>query len=306
MPAAIEADSLIKRFGAVIAVNGVSLSVPRGEIFGFLGPNAAGKSTTIRLLAGIMTLDGGTGTVLGYNLVTQTEEIKKHIGYVAQRFGLYPELTVEENLGFYSSIYRHSRKIARQKLLAEFDLARFARRRAGVLSGGYKRRLSIACALVHDPELIFLDEPTAGIDPITRKELWDIFYDLSARGKTLFVTTHYMEEAERCRQLAFIHQGHLLTSGTPMEIKNALDEIAVYACRIRYDPALVRSLKKLNGVHVLNQVGDELRIIADKTMPLGTLAAALQHKHIAPDRIQAVAPSIEDVFITLTRDDVAA
>jgi ABC-type multidrug transport system ATPase subunit len=266
-----------------------------------LGPNAAGKSTTIRLLSGILTLDAGAATVLGYDLATQTEAIKARIGYVAQYFALYPELTVAENLRFYGSIYAGIDRAKEKELLEQYGLDRFAARRAGVLSGGYKRRLSIICALAHDPKLIFLDEPTAGIDPVTRKELWDIFSDLAAGGRTLFVTTHYMEEAERCNQLAFIHQGRLVATGTPTEIRGSLAGLAVYACRTRHDPVVAGAIKRIDGVRVLNQFGDELRIIADKTMRAGDLAAVLQHKLAPGERLDAVAPTIEDVFIALTQ-----
>jgi ABC-type multidrug transport system ATPase subunit len=301
MTTVIDAHTLCKRFGTVTAVNGVTLSIPQGEIFGLLGPNAAGKSTTIRLLSGILSLDAGTARVLNYDLLTQTEEIKKRIGYVAQHFGLYPELTVAENLNFYSSIYHHMDHARQKQLLAKYGLARFADRRAGVLSGGYKRRLSIACALAHDPSLLFLDEPTAGIDPVTRKELWDIFYDLAARGTTLFVTTHYMEEAERCTRLAFIHQGNLVAAGTPTEIKASLTDKTVYACQSRHDPAIAESLKRIDGVRVLNQFGNELRIIADTTVRERDLAAVLAPNLSPGHPLRTVEPNIEDVFITLTR-----
>lgn len=302
MQTAINAHNLIKRFGTVVAVDGVSLSIPSGEIFGLLGPNAAGKSTTIRLLSGIIKPGGGGATVLGLNLVTQTEEIKQRIGYVAQHFALYPELTVAENLSFYSAIYHHSDKSKQRQLLEQYGLAPFARRRAGLLSGGYKRRLSIVCALIHDPELIFLDEPTAGIDPVTRKEMWEIFYRLATHGKTLFVTTHYMEEAERCNRLAFIHHGKLVAEGTPVEIKNMLTDKSVYAWRTRYDPTVAQVLHAVSGVCVLNQFGDELRIVVDKGMTVEALAAAIGRDLVGSGQIVSVAPNIEDVFITLTRN----
>ena len=198
MTDAIVVQRLCKQFGPIIAVDHIDFSVHRGQIFGLLGPNAAGKSTTIRLLAGIILADAGTVTILGLDLTSQISRIKYRIGYVAQHFALYPELTVAENLAFYSGLYRPKGHADLTGLLATCGLTPFAGQLAGKLSGGYKRRLSIACALTHDPELIFLDEPTAGIDPVTRKELWDLFYDLAASGRTLFVTTHYMEEAERC------------------------------------------------------------------------------------------------------------
>ncbi|MCR4346895.1 MAG: ABC transporter ATP-binding protein [Sulfuricaulis sp.] len=266
MPVAIAANNLVKRFGAVLAVNSVSLSIPPGEIFGLLGPNAAGKSTLIRLLSGILSADGGNAEILGYDLATHAEAIKKRIGYVAQHFALYPELTVAENLDFYSAIYQPITDAEQARLLEQYGLAPYRHRRAGQLSGGYKRRLSIACAMAHDPKLIFLDEPTAGIDPVTRKELWESFYALAASGKTLFVTTHYMEEAERCHRLAFINKGGLVGEGTPTQIRGLLKDYRVYACRLHYDPAVVAALSGMDGVLVLNQFGEELRIITDAAM----------------------------------------
>ena len=303
MTAAIVANDLVKRFDSVLAVNGVSLSIPKGEIFGLLGPNAAGKSTTIRLLAGIMVLDGGTASVLGYDLLTESEAIKRRIGYVAQHFALYAELTVAENLAFYSRIYDGCDTGDQEAILEKYGLTPYAGLRAGILSGGYKRRLAIACALSHDPELLFLDEPTAGIDPVTRKELWDIFYSLATSGKTLFVTTHYMEEAERCNRLGFINQGRLVAEGTPSDIKASFGDKLVYACRHRYDPDAAHSLQQIVGVHVINQFGDELRIITDRSVSTDDIAKAIQPGTATENRIQIVEPNIEDVFITMTGNE---
>ena len=208
MTVTIETRNLSRRFGDSLAVDKLSLSINSGEIFGLLGPNAAGKSTTIRLLAGILRADSGKASILGYDLFEQTELIKQHIGYVAQQFSLYPDLTVIENIAFYAGLYGVDDSGRLQELLDIYNLNQFKDKSAGLLSGGYKRRLAIACATAHDPELIFLDEPTAGIDPLSRKELWDLFYALSTDGKTLFVTTHYMEEAERCNRLAFLSHGN--------------------------------------------------------------------------------------------------
>jgi len=300
MPAIIETDSITKRFEDVVAVNGVDLTVEKGEIFGLLGPNAAGKSTTIRLLSGIIALDGGSANVLGYDLATQTEQIKQRIGYVAQSFALYPELTAAENLTFYSALYQGADGNGQKELLESFGLSHYRNHRAAELSGGYKRRLSIACALAHDPELIFLDEPTAGIDPVTRKDLWDDFYNLAAAGKTLFVTTHYMEEAERCNRLAFIHKGKLVATGSPAAIRESLHGKMVYACRVRHDPAMVQKIKSIDGVIVLNRFGEQLRIVTESGVDEESLRSAVGQSAVESDELRIVPTTIEDAFITLT------
>lgn len=297
---AIKAQGLYKQFGSVTAVNHIDLSVQRGQIFGLLGPNAAGKPTTIRLLAGILKPDAGVVNVLGLDLETQIIGIKQCIGYVAQHFALYPELTVAENLVFYSSLYQQSDKRKQQNILKAYGLTPYANQLASTLSGGFRRRLSIACAVSHNPDLIFLDEPTAGIDPVTRKEIWDLFYELTASGKTLFVTTHYMEEAERCNKLAFIHHGNLVAQDTPNGIKNSLINTKVFACDTHYDPKLSKLLIEIPGVIVLNQFGDELRIVVNEH-----ISADLLNKNIYKnlDRhydIHEVPINIEDAFITLT------
>lgn len=294
MADAIAVRGLSKYFGTVRAVDDVALNVPEAGIFGFLGPNAAGKSTTLRLLAGILKPTRGGGTVLGHDLLTQAEQIKRDIGYVAQHFGLYPELTVAENLAFYSRIYPGSDRRRDRALLEHYGLAEFAKRRAGALSGGYKRRLAIVCALAHEPALIFLDEPTAGIDPVSRKVLWELFYDLAAAGRTLFVTTHYMEEAERCHRLAFIHRGSVIATGTPDQIRRQVGPHRVYAIAARYDPQLAARLHALEGVLLLNQYGEQLRVIAEASVTreaLATIAGAAT----------PVEPTVEDAFMTLTR-----
>jgi ABC-2 type transport system ATP-binding protein len=297
---AIRTQGLLKRFKTVTAVDHIDLLVPEGQIFGLLGPNAAGKSTTIRLLSGIMAPDGGTIEILGMDLVRKNRDVKQHIGYVAQHFAVYQELTVRENLEFYSGIYRNSDKSRHGDLLGRYGLDRFMNNRAGTLSGGFKRRLSIACAVAHDPDLIFLDEPTAGIDPVTRKELWELFYELAAAGKTLFVTTHYMEEAERCNHLAFIHHGVLITQDTPNGLKRSLAGVRVYACNIGYRPDLTRQLSRIEGVKVLNQFGNELRIVADEKLPVSALEEAIFQSAGKPVQVNEADVRIEDVFMTMT------
>lgn len=306
MSSIISISNMSKRFGEKTAVNAMNLSISKGEIFGLLGPNAAGKSTTIRLLSGIIAMDEGEVEILGYDLNRQMDQVKARIGYVAQFFALYPELTVAENLDFYSEIYTSVSREKKQSLLNEYGLTDVAHQRAGELSGGYKRRLSIACAMAHDPDLIFLDEPTAGIDPVTRKELWDQFYHLASQGKTLFVTTHYMEEAERCNQLAFIHHGNLVARGSPSVLINAFSDNRVFTCPIRHNPSLAEALMNTDGVLVLNQFGEQLRIITMQDVSAEQLRAVITEFESDKLQIEQVSPSIEDVFIALTREKAPA
>ncbi|RTZ58288.1 MAG: ABC transporter ATP-binding protein [Gammaproteobacteria bacterium] len=299
-PVTLVSHELSKRFGDMVAVNKVNLSIHQGEIFGLLGPNAAGKSTTIRMLAGIIRPSSGSAAILGLDLLRDTEQIKQHIGYVAQHFGLYPELTVKENLSFYASLYGSHSSLT--DLLEQYELAAFSRKRAGELSGGFKRRLSIACALSHDPALVFLDEPTAGIDPVTRKELWDVFYDLAAAGKTLFVTTHYMEEAERCDSLAFLSQGRIVAQGSPQQIRARPGDYRVWQTDAPHSPELTRALQTLPCVETLNRFGSSLRIITDAGCDSDTLRNTIRQHSPKPAAVEPTAFNLEDVFITLTRE----
>ena len=300
MSITIETQNLTRLFDDFVAVDKLNLSINSGEIFGLLGPNAAGKSTTIRMLAGILQPDSGEASILGLDLFTQTELIKQRIGYVAQQFSLYPDLTVFENIMFYAGLYGVDDKERLYDLLDLYDLTQFKNKSAGLLSGGYKRRLAIACATAHDPELIFLDEPTAGIDPVTRKELWDLFYSLSNNGKTLFVTTHYMEEAERCNRLAFLSHGKLVAQGTPVEIRDSLKDRQVYSCEIPHDPVLTSALMEMPGIQLVNQFGSELRIITDASVTSDQLYNIITKHYVSSFQLQAVTPSIEDAFISLT------
>ena len=300
MSITIETQHLTRKFGDFVAVDAVDLSINSGEIFGLLGPNAAGKSTIIRLLAGILRPSSGEASILGLNLFTQTEEIKRLIGYVAQYFALYPDLTVYENIEFYGGLYGIDDQKRLQRQLELYDLVQFKNKNAGLLSGGYKRRLAMACATTHDPELIFLDEPTAGIDPVTRKELWELFYQLSTTGKTLFVTTHYMEEAERCNRLAFLNQGRLVAQGTPGEIRASLTNQQVYSCEISHNPELTDALINFPGIELVNQFGSELRIIASTLVKFDELEKLIAHYHAKAFQLTAVSPSIEDAFMSLT------
>jgi ABC-2 type transport system ATP-binding protein len=303
MQTTIETRNLVRRFGDLLALDQLDLSVERGEVFGLLGPNAAGKSTTIRILAGILRADGGEASVLGLDLFTRAEEIKRRIGYVAQHFALYPDLTVAENVAFYGGLYGIDDTEKMRQLLATYELEQFSERLAGFLSGGYQRRLAMAAATMHDPEVIFLDEPTAGIDPVTRKELWDLFYALAADGKTLFVTTHYMEEAERCNRLAFLNHGRLVAQGTPAEIRGSLDGMQVYQARIPHDPELNRALMRIDGVQMVNQFGGDLRIIARRPATRKHLQQTIAGHRSETVEVVAVETSIEDAFMSITDRD---
>lgn len=219
---AIALDHLAKSFGNAVAVAGISMSVPAGEIFGFLGANGAGKTTTMRMLCGLAKPTSGTGQIAGHDIWRERYHIRSKFGYVAQKFSLYPDLTVVENLRFFGGAYQVSGKPLHERietLLEELDLESKRTALAGSLSGGMRQMLAIACALIHQPAVVFLDEPTSGLDPVHRQQIWDLLYDLSSKGTTIFVTTHYMDEAERCTHVGFLHQGRLLAKETPLKLK---------------------------------------------------------------------------------------
>ncbi|MEJ8547792.1 ABC transporter ATP-binding protein [Brevibacillus borstelensis] len=219
--AAIRCEQLTKRFQERIAVNSLTLSVPKGSIYGFLGPNGSGKSTTIRMLCGLLTPTSGQGTVLGYDVMTQSEEIKQRIGYMSQKFSLYEDLSVEENLDFYAGVYqlgKAERTRRKAELIEMAGLTGREKQLAGSLSGGWKQRLALSCALLHRPELLILDEPTAGVDPVSRRIFWEVIHELAGQGMTILVTTHYMDEAQTCDWIGFIFFGNLLVQGSPSEL----------------------------------------------------------------------------------------
>jgi ABC-2 type transport system ATP-binding protein len=218
---AVHIEQLTKKFGDVAAVDGVTFDINRGEVFGVLGPNGSGKTTTIRMLCGLLTPTSGTATVAGFDVRTQSEEIRRNIGYMSQRFGMYEDLTVTENLDFYSSLYGLAGEEKRKRMDELFDeLAHRPRvnQLVGTLSGGWKQRISLACAIAHHPQVLFLDEPTAGVDPAARRRFWETIYQLARSGTTILVTTHYMDEAARCQRIAFLSRGHLIAVGTGEEV----------------------------------------------------------------------------------------
>lgn len=296
----ITALNLTKRYQKHTVVNRVSLDIDQGQIFGLLGPNAAGKTTVIRMLCGIIEADDGQIRINNQPI----SDAKAGFGYVAQYFGQYEELSVWENIRFYARMYDVTDKGWLLELMNRYALTAYKDQLAGLLSGGYKRRLALVCALTHNPEVLFLDEPTAGIDPATRKLLWDDFYRLSAEGKTLFVTTHYMEEAQRCHQLAFISAGKIVARGSPATIKKALGDACVFAGTIAYKPELRDALSQLTGMILINQFGDELRLVVQPELAQAELESTIERVTREPHRLHRSEPNLEDVFIALTQDKV--
>ena len=303
----IVADKLTRKFGDFIAVNEVSLAVQRASIFGMLGPNGSGKSTLIRMLCGVLRPTSGGGSILGADIVTDPEAVKRRIGYMSQKFSLYSDLSVDENLAFYARVYGLSPERQRQREDAVIELTgigQFRSRLAGQLSGGWKQRLALACALIHEPDVVFLDEPTAGIDPVARRDLWDLLFDLSGRGVTMFVTTHYMDEAERCSHVAYIYMSRLIADGKPETLK-ASPEVTPSGTK-RYEvacteptPTLARA-RKHSAVRDATMFGDVLHVLIDAESSPDDLL-----RDIAPNDPKAacrpIAPSLEDVFVSLNR-----
>jgi len=297
---AIVVENLFKRFGDFVAVDQISFSVNRGEIFGFLGPNGAGKSTTIKMLCGILAPTGGQGTVAGYSVTKQSEEIKKHIGYMSQKFSLYPDLSAEENMDFFAGIYgvpARERTKRKDDLCGLVGLSERRDHATSLLTGGWRQRLALACALLHNPPIIFLDEPTSGVDPISRRDFWEIIQKLSSRGITTLVTTHYMEEAEYCQRLALISSGRLIAGGTPRELKESFNYRIYYLeCSdlmkaltlLSQEGDFIETALWGSGLHVVARAGEDAReritrIIAAEGITVHTITPA--------------PVSLEDVFV---------
>ena len=305
--AMIECDALTKRFGQFTAVDRVSFSAPKGSIFGFLGPNGSGKSTVIRMLCGILAPSGGHARIAGLDVAESMDDIKPLLGYMSQKFSLYDELTVRENLMFYGRLYglRGPALTARRdELVALTHLEPYLARRAALLSGGWRQRLAMACALMHQPKVLFLDEPTAGIDPVARRELWDLLFEFSGRGMTLFVTTHYMDEAERCSQVGYIHLAKLIVCGVPDELKR-LPVVNQPGTR-RWDvtcehvTVALRAVRRMPGVRTATVFGQSMHLLVDEALTESALQAKLTEVGIARADIRPMGASLEDVFVALT------
>ena len=304
--AIIRTDRLSRRFGDLVAVRDVSLEVSRGEIFGVLGPNGAGKSTTIRMLCGILDPTGGSGTVVGFDIAKDSEKIKARIGYMTQRFSLYEDLTVAENLRFYAGIYGVPmlKRAARiREVLESTGLTARRDQLSGTLSGGWKQRVALACATIHEPPLLFLDEPTAGVDPVSRRDFWERIHDISARGTTVLLTTHYMDEAERCHRLAFIFRGELLDTGTPEEIIRRRG-LAVAELEVERAHEAANLLRAHPDVEEVAHYGHLLRVATRKGDPVSLAQRVLAD--FAVTHVRATRATVEDAFVSMVRDDDAA
>ena len=301
----IEAVGLSRRFGSLVAVDSLDLSVEPGEIFGFLGPNGAGKTTVVRMLCGLLPPSAGSARVAGFDVATESRRLKQAIGYMSQKFGLYADLTVRENIEFFGGVYLSDRRQVLRRcdeVMAEIGLDDRASQLAGTLSGGWKQRLALATALVHSPSILFLDEPTAGVDPVSRREIWDLAYSLQGRGYTLFVTTHYMEEAERCNRIGFIHAGRLVALGTPAELKARRMEAEVLSLSGPDLYAIYRTLKSMDLIQDVSIYGNDVHaVVPGASTALPEIRARLAASGVPLADARAIPPSIEDVFVKLTR-----
>src|ERR1700676_728296 len=304
---AISAEHLVRRFGQFTAVNDVGFQVQKGEIFGFLGPNGSGKTTVIKMLTGLLPLSSGSAHVEGLDVRVDSEAVRERIGYMSQNYSLYQDLTVAENLQFYGRIYslepaRLKRRI--EEIVQLNGLAPYMDRLSAQLSGGWKQRLALGCAMLHEPKLLFLDEPTAGIDPVARRLLWDLLFELSGHGITFFVTTHYMDEAERCSHVAYIYYGKIIADGTPNSLRELPDVQPQGTIRVEITtPEVTRALRfarQIRGIRSATIFGQSIHALVDDSLDLHELREQLLKNGIAVAEIRPLAPSLEDVFVELT------
>jgi ABC-2 type transport system ATP-binding protein len=302
---AVEARELTKKFDSFVAVDHISFTIPRGQIFGFLGPNGAGKTTTIRMLLGLLEPTAGAASVLGFDIVKQSEEIRKRIGYMSQKFSLYNDLTVEENLNFYGGTYGVRGERLRQRkryILKMAGLEGRGRELTKNLSGGWKQRLALGTAIIHEPEMLFLDEPTAGVDPISRRAFWDLLYELAEGGTTIMVTTHYMDEAEHCQSLAFIQRGRLVALGSPQEIKDHEMRGQVLEVTCDQPDLAIPALREMGLFEEVALYGALIHVVTeDPDAHQSLIRQALADKGVQATAIDRIAPSLEDVFIASAR-----
>lgn len=304
---AIQTHQLHREFGPRVAVDHLNLNIERGEIFGFLGPNGSGKSTTIKMLCGLLAPTSGEATVAGLNVAIHAEHIRQRIGYMPQKFSLYEDLTVQENLDFYARLYGVTGSSGKQRKQQVIDLVGIGPYRtylARQLSGGWKQRLALCCALVHEPEIIFLDEPTAAMDPVARRELWDLLFTLASNGVTLFVTTHYMDEAERCSSVGYIYNAKLIVSGGPDELKQAREVVGQgqYRYEVICRPLVgsFNQIKQLPNVVDVTIFGQALHVVGNSELTQESLAAMLRQAGVQATSLRPIEPSLEDVFVALT------
>jgi ABC-2 type transport system ATP-binding protein len=307
---AIQTEHLAKHFGKFHAVDGVTFTVRRASIFGFLGPNGAGKTTTMRMLLGLLAPTSGKAEVLGYNVAHQPRAVKKRIGYMSQRFSLYDDLTVGENLAFYGRTYGLGNPRLNERIQFVLQMAGLEGRdrlRTRELSGGWRQRLALGTAILHEPDLVFLDEPTAGVDPVSRRSFWALLYRLTAGGTTIFVTTHYMDEAEQCQELAFIHAGRIVAQGSPAMIKSTLMKGQVLEISPDHPTEAMRLLKTAHAegrlqVDDIALYGAQVHVVAPEVgQVMETIAHLLQAGGVQPGQMDVIAPSLEDVFLSCIR-----
>ena len=303
---AVEVVGLTKKFGDFTAVDGVTFNIRRGQIFGFLGPNGAGKTTTIRMLLCLLRPTAGQAAVLGYDIVRQPEEIRRHIGYMSQRFSLYQDLTVSENLDFYGRTYgvRGERLRKRKQFVIEMaGLEGRERELTRNLSGGWKQRLALGAAILHEPDMLFLDEPTAGVDPISRRAFWDLLYELAEEGTTIFVTTHYMDEAEHCQDLAFIHNGRIIAQGAPEEIKLDKMQGQVLEIDCTQPDVAIGLLREMDLFEEVALYGALIHVVAEGVVEQKPrIEQSLTGAGVQVQAMDVIAPSLEDVFISNVRN----
>jgi len=298
---AIEANHLSKHFGNFIAVDDVSFNIPKGEIFGLLGPNGAGKTTIIRMLCGILSPTHGSANVVGFNVTKEPEQVKRRIGYMSQLFSLYNDLTVSENLRFYSSIYgltNHDQDLRISELLSQTRLEALKNERTSNLSGAWRQRLALACAVAHKPDMLFLDEATAGVDPLARKEFWDMIYEMASQGISVLATTHYMDEAEYCNKIGMMHQGQLIALETPDQLK-ANQEGVLFQASTEKPLLAEESLKTMPRVKEVSLHGVLLHIRLEKVSDIRMIRRKLKSTGINLDDVEEIQPTIEDIFISM-------
>ena len=304
---AIRTENLTRKFGDFTAVSDVNITVQHGEVFGFLGPNGSGKTTVIKLLTGLLPLTSGNAWVDGIDVRKDPDGVREHIGYMSQKFSLYDDLTVMENLRFYGRIYGLRPEKLRSRIddiISQNALAPYVDRQAGKLSGGWKQRLALGCSMLHEPKIMFLDEPTAGIDPVARRQLWDLLFDLSGKGITFFVTTHYMDEAERCSHVAYIYYSKLIADGTPQELEAMPDVNPPGTKRLEIRTTEVtrglRLARKFPGVLSATVFGQSVHALVDGSFDQAALGKMLLGQGIDITEVRPLTASLEDVFVELT------
>jgi ABC-2 type transport system ATP-binding protein len=300
---AVETDDLVKSFGSFVAVDHVSLRIPKGEIFGFLGPNGAGKSTTIRMLCGLLTPTSGRALVGDLDVAGEPEKVRRNIGYMSQKFSLYDDLTVEQNIDFFAGLYGVPRELRAQRKRHVLEMANLIERHdalTGTLSGGWKQRLALGCAILHNPPVLFLDEPTSGVDPIARGAFWDLIRDMAASSHTIFVSTHYMDEAEYCHRIALMHRGRIIALGAPQELRADLSTRALFQLDTSAPLETMRALERVPGIQDVAVFGGGLHVaVSEPDAGMELIRRRLSGGKIEIHRLERIQPSLEDVFVAL-------